>query len=203
MLLKATFEVLFYAPWHSVLNREEFPLNVFIEFSNRNICHYSKRAQTWHSATSCVRDQDVTTPPVRHTNSVKFLLNLGKTPMSHVEEQWIWDYSWSELSSTFRSILFFSSRNSILRRIFCWLMKNLWWESDGKANEKTPINKFQLKTYLFKFLYQNMGNLNRYIRPQIQKKISIIPGSLVRRFIHCTTEPIDVTCKRYLHNIKQ
>ena len=40
----------------------EFSLNVFTEFSqfsDKNICHYSKRAQTCHSATSYVRDQDL------------------------------------------------------------------------------------------------------------------------------------------------
>ena len=33
---------------------------------DKNICHYSKRAQTCHTATSCVRDQNATTAPVRH-----------------------------------------------------------------------------------------------------------------------------------------
>ena len=36
------------------------------EFSDKNICHYSKRARTYHLNTSCVRDQDVTTVPARH-----------------------------------------------------------------------------------------------------------------------------------------
>ena len=47
----------------------EFSLNVFTEFvkfSDKNICHYSKGAQTCHPATSCVRDQDATTAPARH-----------------------------------------------------------------------------------------------------------------------------------------
>ena len=75
----------------------------FTEFSDKMICHYSKRAQTCHSATSCVRDPDATTAPARHTwdtrylnwaqfmlqwfsdslnslNSVKALLYFGKTP---------------------------------------------------------------------------------------------------------------------------
>ena len=38
--------------------------------------------------------------------------------------------------------------------------KNLQWESYGKSNEKSLMNKFQLKTYLFNSLYPNMGNLN-------------------------------------------
>ena len=83
----------------------EFSLNVFIEFaefSDKNICHYSKRAQTCHPVTSCVRDQDATTVPARHmweTVSLnwaqfmlqwfirfpefsEFLFHLGKTPIS-------------------------------------------------------------------------------------------------------------------------
>ena len=47
----------------------EFSLNVFTEFSkfsDKNICHYRKRALACHSATSCVRDQDATTGPARH-----------------------------------------------------------------------------------------------------------------------------------------
>ena len=32
----------------------------------QNICHYCKRAQTCHSATPCVRDQDATTALARH-----------------------------------------------------------------------------------------------------------------------------------------
>ena len=43
----------------------EFSLNVQ-KFSDKNIRHYSKRAQTCHSATSCVRDQHATTAPARH-----------------------------------------------------------------------------------------------------------------------------------------
>ena len=52
--------------------------NVFI-FSDKNICHYSKRAQTCHTATSCVRDQNATTAPGTHTletgslNLLKFM----------------------------------------------------------------------------------------------------------------------------------
>ena len=47
----------------------EFSLNVFIEFaefSDKNIFHYSKRALTCHTATSCVKDQDATTVPAGH-----------------------------------------------------------------------------------------------------------------------------------------
>ena len=85
---------------------EVFP-KCFTEFSDKNICHYSKRAQTCHTATSCVRDQDATTVPARHVwktgslnwaqfmllwfseslnslNSMKVLLYLGKTPVSSV-----------------------------------------------------------------------------------------------------------------------
>ena len=57
----------------------EFSLNVFTEFSefsDKNICHYSKRARTCHPATSCVRNQDATTMPVKHmweTESLNWL----------------------------------------------------------------------------------------------------------------------------------
>ena len=47
----------------------EFSLNgftEFAEFSDKNVCYYSKRAWTCHPATSCVRDQDATTAPARH-----------------------------------------------------------------------------------------------------------------------------------------
>ena len=47
----------------------EFILNAFTEFSkfsDKNICHYSKRARTCQPTTSCVRDQDATTAPARH-----------------------------------------------------------------------------------------------------------------------------------------
>ena len=79
----------------------------FTEFSDKNICHYSKRAKPASPATSCVRDQDATTAPARHMletgslNWAKFILqwfisfpefiefaefnesslHLGKTPM--------------------------------------------------------------------------------------------------------------------------
>ena len=39
----------------------------FAEFSDKNICHYSKRARTYRIATSCVRDQDATKAPATHT----------------------------------------------------------------------------------------------------------------------------------------
>ena len=41
-------------------------LNEFVEFSDKNICHYSKRTQTCHTTTSCVSDQAATTVPARH-----------------------------------------------------------------------------------------------------------------------------------------
>ena len=47
------------------LNNGVFP-KFFTEFSDKNICHYSKRARTRHTATSCVRDQNVNTAPARH-----------------------------------------------------------------------------------------------------------------------------------------
>ena len=76
----------------------EFSLNVFTEFSDKNICHYSKRVRTCHPSTSCVRDQDATTVSVRHmweTGSLiwpqfmlqwfirfpEFLFHLGKTSL--------------------------------------------------------------------------------------------------------------------------
>ena len=54
---------------HIVIVTFEFSLNVvieFAEFSDKNICHYSKRAPTCHPAISCLRDQDATTAPARH-----------------------------------------------------------------------------------------------------------------------------------------
>ena len=76
----------------------EFSLNVFtefVEFSDKNICHYRKRTQTCHPATSCIREKDATTVPGGHRifklspihasviykNSMKVLLHLGKTPL--------------------------------------------------------------------------------------------------------------------------
>ena len=50
-------------------NLFEFSLNVFAEFagfSDKNICHYSKRARTCHPVTSCVRGQDATTVHARY-----------------------------------------------------------------------------------------------------------------------------------------
>ena len=38
----------------------------FNEFSDKNICHYSKRTRACHPATSCVRDQDATAAAGRH-----------------------------------------------------------------------------------------------------------------------------------------
>ena len=48
-------------------NVMEFFLNISLNLLNsvtKNICHYSKRAQTCHL---CVTDQDATTAPTRHT----------------------------------------------------------------------------------------------------------------------------------------
>ena len=85
----------------------EFFLNLFVEFAefnDKNICHYSKRAQTCHPTTSSVRDQDATAAPARlmwETETLKWaqfmlqrfirfpefaesselLLHLGKTPL--------------------------------------------------------------------------------------------------------------------------
>ena len=50
----------------------EFYLNVlteFAEFSDKNICHYSKGVWT------CVRDQDGSTAPARHILKLTFLLS--------------------------------------------------------------------------------------------------------------------------------
>ena len=76
----------------------EFSLNVFTEFSDKNICHYSKRARTCHPATSCARNQDTTTRHIWETGSLnwaqlmlqwfirfpefaEFLSHLEKTPI--------------------------------------------------------------------------------------------------------------------------
>ena len=51
----------------------------FAEFGDKNICHYSKKAQTCHTATSCARYQIATTVPARHmweTGSLKLTPNL-------------------------------------------------------------------------------------------------------------------------------
>ena len=57
------------------LRTMEFFLNVFTEcaaFSDKNICLYSKRAQTCLSVTSWVKDQDATTVPAGHMSQVGF-----------------------------------------------------------------------------------------------------------------------------------
>ena len=64
-----TLSFFFYCIWDISNVTFEFSLNVFTEFtefSDKNICHYNKRAQTCHPATSCVRDQDAITVPARH-----------------------------------------------------------------------------------------------------------------------------------------
>ena len=84
-------------------NTFEFSLNVFteiIEFSDKNICHYSKRAPTCHLAISRVKDQDAPAPArhvwetgslnltkfmfqwfIRFPEFSEFLFHLGKTPL--------------------------------------------------------------------------------------------------------------------------
>ena len=44
----------------------EFPLNVFTEFSESNDNIFVITVKRLKSATSCVRDRDVTTSPARH-----------------------------------------------------------------------------------------------------------------------------------------
>ena len=44
----------------------QFSLNVFTEFRDKNICHYSCTVKGLKPATSCTRDQDATTVPARH-----------------------------------------------------------------------------------------------------------------------------------------
>ena len=67
--------------WWAAFKRDIWVfLNVLTEFSDKYICHYSKRARTCHPATSRVRDQDATTVPARHMretvslNLVQFIL---------------------------------------------------------------------------------------------------------------------------------
>ena len=70
----------------------EFSLNVFAEFSDKNICHYSKRVQTCHPATSCVRDHDATTAPARHmweTGSLNWALFILQWFIKICWIQWI------------------------------------------------------------------------------------------------------------------
>ena len=104
---------------YDFLTSFEFSLNVFTEFakfSYKNICHYSKRAQTCYPATSCVRVQDDTqcqqdtceTGSLNWTQFMlqwfitfpefakfsEFLFHLGKTPLS-VWKLWhliVWDH---------------------------------------------------------------------------------------------------------------
>ena len=77
-LISATAIYLFTTSAH-VMNPFEFSLNVFTEFAeftDKNRSHYNKGARTCHPATSCVRDQDATTSPVRHmwvTESLNWL----------------------------------------------------------------------------------------------------------------------------------
>ena len=92
-----------------ILKLIEFSLNVFIEFlefSDKNVWHYSKRARTCQSATSFVRDQHATPAPARQmwepgslnwaqfmlqwltrfpefAEFSEFLFHLGKTPIYH------------------------------------------------------------------------------------------------------------------------
>ena len=68
-----TFLKIYRKDWHGdifvVAVSFEFSLSVFTEFtefSDKNICHYNKRARTCPPDTSCVRDQDATTAPPRH-----------------------------------------------------------------------------------------------------------------------------------------
>ena len=90
-----------YQTWTTFESPFHFSLNVFTEFAeftDKNICLYSKKAQTCHPATLCVRDQDATTAPARHmweTGSLnwaqfmlqwfikftEFMFHLGKTPI--------------------------------------------------------------------------------------------------------------------------
>ena len=88
----------------------------------QKICQCSKRAQTCHSATCCVRVQDATTAPARHMwetgslnqaqfmlqwlsislnslNSVKVPLRLGKTPLFFL--QYLRHFSISSCNTVF------------------------------------------------------------------------------------------------------
>ena len=95
-------------------NSIEFYLNVFTEFSDKNVCHHSKRVRTCHPATSCVRDQDVTTVPARYmwkTGSLnwnQFMLQLfirfpGFAEFSeillHLRNTAIWTTRWMSQES--------------------------------------------------------------------------------------------------------
>ena len=69
----------------------EFSLNVFTafaEFSDKYICHYSKRARTCHTATSCVRDQEATTVPARH------MWETGSWDLSPIDASVIYQIPW-------------------------------------------------------------------------------------------------------------
>ena len=93
-------------------------------------------------------------------------------------------------------VYFLLSENSILRWTCNGLMKTLWWESDEKVGWKIS-DKFQLQTYIWKYLDLKLNNLTPV---RLEPSTS---GSSVRCFIHCTTEPTDVQCKAFLYNIKQ
>ena len=131
----------------------EFSLNVFTEFaefSEKNICHYSKRVQTCHPATSCVRDQNATTVPARHMwearslNWAKFMLkwfirfaefseflfHLGKTQLFSPYKA-IWPYFLQ-----FQSLLDFCGLCHITGiksdsnwPLFCTRWRNLWLDT--------------------------------------------------------------------------
>ena len=85
----------------------------FADFSDKNICHYSKKAWTCHPATSCVRDQDATPVSAWHmwdtgslnwaqfmlqwlirfpefTEFCDFLFHLGKNPLSSLRVINLW-----------------------------------------------------------------------------------------------------------------
>ena len=66
----------------------EFSLNVFtefVEYSDKNICLYSKRARTCHQTTSCVKDQDATSV------SARYMWKTGSLNWAHFMLPWfIW-----------------------------------------------------------------------------------------------------------------
>ena len=116
-----------------------------------------------------------------------------------------------------KSILcLFSMETSSLNSILQWTG---WQTSDGnlmeKSDEKPPLNKFQLYVYLSLFYIQIsaiqitiFGNIwstifqrNKNVTPVRLR--SSTSRSVVRCFIHCIMESIDVTSKWFQYNAKQ
>ena len=90
---------------HICTDKIEFSQNVFTEFVNKNICHYSKRDRTCHPTTCCVRDQEATTVPARHVRDRIFRLSPTHASVNHqiLRNSWI---QWIHVPFRENSIVF-------------------------------------------------------------------------------------------------